>query len=497
MTQQDYSDVKEEDAKKLCTSTENDSQAVQAEHGSVAAESAVSAVSTQLVDKVVKLLSNVVTEAADEPVLISSDAEGTEQQPSDEKDDTAAGDIGSLPDEGEKVALVVTDVWRPAEEAGASSSHDASELDERGELSVHQKVATPDDVDNAVLLPDLVAGKDDISEEETAVREVVEYLVDQVAAAMNDVSEIDQSCATVQSAVDAFEKSCEATAESVGLSEGSFSEVGSDDRGTASLGFPEVDASVDDEKTTASEDGLSSYPAVDDNSKSIDEKIEHTDESACLPSADEMAPSVSDFLTGTSVSDEMGAVSELHDEVDQNDAVSDEPIVLSSDAEDTGQEEPSVAHLMQQADGQSLATCDADHSSSDQEATEMVEDSECLMPLAEDESSKGSTVSYGSSGAVKESSDVGCAEGSTSAGNDVQKESGCLCVDPEAETAEPSMYVSSGDQHDVPSVNENHQVSESVEEEHGDDAEESLQPASEDVAAVGDDDDEDFEIDLL
>jgi len=488
LTRQDYFDVKEEDAKKLCTSAENESQSVREEHGNVGD------VSTEPMDEV-KLSSDVVTEAADEPVLLSSDAECTEQELSDEKDDTAASDV---PDEGEKVMLVVTDVWRPLEETEASSSHDATELDEREEeSSVHEKEATlDDDVDNASLPPDLVAGKDDSREDETAVREAVKYLVDQVAPAENDVSEIDHSCAAVQSAVGAVEKSREATMESVGLSERSFFEVGSDDTGTALLVSPEVDSSVNDKKATASEDRLSSYPPVDDNSKCIDEKIEHTDEPACLPSADEVAASISDFLTGTSVSDDMGAVSELHDVDDQYDTVSDEPVVLSSDAEDPEQE-PSIVQLMQQADGQSSATCDADHSSSDQEATEKVEVGECLMPLAEDESSKGSTLSYGSSGAVKESSNVGCADGSTPAGNDVLKESGCLSVDPEAESAEPSMYLSSGDQHDVPSVIDYHQVSESVEEEHGDDAEASLQPASEDVAAGADDDDEDFEIDLL
>ena len=687
-----------EDAKKLCTSTENKSEEgiVPVESSNVAADS----------DKQVKfrsfpddcILSDVSTEMIDEEkrddVKLPSDEEREAADAvTDDKDDAAPGNTGSVPGKDEKVTLVVTDVWGLVEESEISGNRDATKLDEaaiqdatvvsnmplqdeavlstsdnnvfestptpvitpfqadganvskemdevetdvllsksaeerhtgartlphgeEGELSVHQKVAAlDDDGDDAILMHDLVTGKDDDTEGETAVRRVVKYIVDEVTSAKNDVSEIDHYSAALQSAVGAVEGSCEPTVESASLSEGSLSKVGSDDRAAASLISPEVDASVNDEKATTPECWLSSCPPVDDKKyvsdgdraielmeiedqspvqdnkisyvesdicsepESVDENIEHADESACLPFADEIAASISDYLTGACVSDEMGGVLEMHDADDQGDAVSDKTHLLSSDAVCTEQE-PSVVELMQhsdvstelmdeeklddvilpsdeereaadavtddkddaaagdigsvpgkdekvtlvvtdvwglveeseisdnrdatklmlsdvEADRQSSETCDVDHSSSDQQAADMVEGHECLISVAEDESSKGSTLSYGSSGAVKESIDVGCAESFTPAGDDVQNECGSLSIEPESENVELSTYLSSSDQHDVPSVNDYDQVSESVEEAHGDDAEESLQPASEDVAPIAGDDDEDFEIDLL
>ena len=476
----------------------------------------------------------------------------------DDEEASAVEDSVSVSDEDKDMMLFVTDVWKPEETAEASENCEATELEEinfdkenpasqdamevskkkdklvlllsesakgihgftddnasftalskgvERKLSSSQKVeAFQDDDDDDVIFLRVTSKDDDI---ETSVREDVIHLVDQVSE-------------TLQSAVDRVARDCKATPESVSLSSGSFTTVGSDDRGTASFNSAQVHASVAEKKETASENSnlsaddkkdisrddrvdqlvkIGHKSLVQDREKSCvesemcatsecvvheetDENVKHSDESACLSMEDEIATSISDFLIGTSVLENVGDLSKLYNVNGENDTVSDNTNLLSSDVV-LKQQEPSAIRLLQQEGDLSLQTSDVGRTSSNQDATEKVVDSECLMPLAEDLQplSNASTLSYESSDVMKESSNV-------------QDERSALSMEPETESVEHWSCLSSGDQHDVPPANDCGQVSESMEQDHGDADEGNLLPASEDVdSAVNDD--EDFEIDLL
>jgi len=217
----------------------------------------------------------------------------------------------------------------------------------------------------------------------------------------------------------------------------------------------------------------------------VDKNVQCSVESACLALEDDIAASINEFLTVSSVSEKVG-VSELHDK-----DVSDDAGLLSADVV-----KPVVVQLLQQVDEHSSETCEVDHSSQDQEVTEKV-----VMPIDKDleSSASGSTLSCNSCDLAKESGSVVCArESSAPAGcDDVQKEYGALSIEAETESAKHQSCLSSGNQDDVPPATDYDQVSESIMEELDDDAAENLLQACEAVAVVADNDDEDFEIDML
>ena len=339
--------------------------------------------------------------------LTSDELTHTVHSVADETEDAAAGDI--VPDEDEKVMLLVTDVWTPVEkdesescevaelgeadsERGNPATEDtanesdltlyneavfshalestsdlpddvklSNEEDEmklgvlssksaegRGDNddgtvlspgeemkpSVHQKAAVlddnGDDNDNrGMFLSDSVTNKDDDSEVEMAVRDVIKELVDQVTAGKNDILEICHSSAALPVELDSAERGCEETLESASLSE----DV-SLDRETASSGLPEVNASVAENKVSELETSLSSSPLPDNKyinrsdscvelmesehesltqygekscfesetcapsegiiHEHVDTNVDRSDVSACFPLADETAAAVSD-----------------------------------------------------------------------------------------------------------------------------------------------------------------------------------------------------------
>jgi len=192
--------------------------------------------------------------------------------------------------------------------------------------------------------------------------------------------------------------------------------------------------------------------------------------------------------------------------------VSDNTHLISSDAV-LEEHESSVVQLLKEAGEQSSEICDVDHSSLTHEVTEKVEASRSLMLSSEvlESVSNDSTVSYKSSEMVEESSSVSHTESFTPAGCDKPVEFGVLSIEPGAESAELWSGLSSDDQHYFPPAdNRQQQLSETVVQERGDDAEETLQSASQDATAsdadadaadddnvVDDVDDDDVEIDLL
>jgi len=311
---------------------------------------------------------------------------------------------------------------------------------EERKLSVNQKESALDDDDDDVLERDSVSIKGD-NDVGKSVREVTQHFVDEFISPLFDKEHIS--------------------------SDDIFNELMKMEHGS----------SVQESEICA----VSECVTLED----VDKNVQCSVESACLALEDDIAASINEFLTVSSVSEKVG-VSELHDK-----DVSDDAGLLSADVV-----KPVVVQLLQQVDEHSSETCEVDHSSQDQEVTEKV-----VMPLDKDleSSASGSTLSCNSCDLAKESGSVVCArESSAPAGcDDVQKEYGALSIEAETESAKHQSCLSSGNQDDVPPATDYDQVSESIMEELDDDAAENLLQACEAVAVVADNDDEDFEIDML
>ena len=424
----------------------------------------------------------------------------------DEKEDAEADDVDSVPDEDENTMLHESDVCRLSGKAEVSENCGATKLDDTSLEKENPASQDATEMTNLTLNDEAVftPSADAILESTPNVfvfqsdggnlsKEKDELDSDILSESADGVCE----CNTDDNIIDRTLSQGEERKLSVNQKESALD----DDDDVTQHFVDEFISPLFDKEHISSDDIFNELMKMEHGSsvqeseicavsecvtrEDVDKNVQCSVESACLALEDDIAASINEFLTVSSVSEKVG-VSELHDK-----DVSDDAGLLSADVV-----KPVVVQLLQQVDEHSSETCEVDHSSQDQEVTEKV-----VMPIDKDleSSASGSTLSCNSCDLAKESGSVVCArESSAPAGcDDVQKEYGALSIEAETESAKHQSCLSSGNQDDVPPATDYDQVSESIMEELDDDAAENLLQACEAVAVVADNDDEDFEIDML